>query len=228
MELSNYVSKLLRDNFGKGPEAVYVSMGYTFITLYIRNFITPTERVLMQQNNEEFLQEMRGAVISTLIPEIKAYIRLITGMDLQEFYYDWNLHNKSGMLVGISNDQTRCSFPLTEDYKGKNELHQELTQITADVQKAPEELFSYQLNPRTILAIRNGIFVRIEKELIRQGMQESLRIAKRKLEKRVLHNNIYFQRILQTKVMDIFVDWDFDLDKGVILFILSENIKSIR
>ena len=62
---------------------------------------------------------------------------------------------------------------------------------------------------------------RIEKQLIRQGMREELKIAKRSLEKGLLHNNNHFENILNTRVDDISVDWEFDLDKSIIVFFIN-------
>jgi uncharacterized protein YbcI len=221
VEVSNYIGRLLRDNFGKGPEGVFVSIGGQIITCYIRNLISPTERVLLAQDQENTLQLTRDLVMATLIPEIKANIKLITGMEIQEFYYDWNLHNKTGLFVALSTTEADSNFTMREDYLGKEAIHQEIDIISKQAEKSPEEIVSYQLNPRTLVLIRNGILVSIEKQLIRQGLQEQLRIAKRKLEKTMLHNNNHFESILNTKVIDIFVDWDFDLDKSVIVFITN-------
>ncbi|MDC3418517.1 DUF2294 domain-containing protein [Aquibacillus salsiterrae] len=220
-ELSKYVSKFISENFGKGPEFVHVSIGETLITVYIRNFITPPEKVLLNQNKEQRVEETRDLVMASLIPEIKANIYQITGMKVNEFYYDWGLHNKSAMFTCVCSDETSVGNGLESDYEGKKEMEDEVARISEVAQKVPEELNSYRLNERTYLFIRNGILVSIEKELIRDGLQEKLRLAKRKLEKRLLHNNTHFETILNTKVIDIFVDWDFDLDKSIFLFITN-------
>jgi uncharacterized protein YbcI len=220
-ELSSYISKILRDNFGKGPESVHISLGGTFITVYIRNFISPTEKVLIKQAQEETVQHTRDLVMQTLIPEIKAYIKIVTGMEIREFYYDWSLHNKSAVFAGICTDKTNIELPVNEEYHGKEELHTEIINLSKESEKAPEEIYSCQINHRTLLVIRNGILVRIEKQLIRQGMRDQLKLAKRILEKGLLHNNNHFEAILDTNVVDIFVDWDFDLDKSVIVLILN-------
>jgi uncharacterized protein YbcI len=220
-ELSSYISKILRDNFGKGPESVHVSLGGTFITVYIRNFLSPTEKVLMKQKEEETVQHTRDLLMQTLIPEIKAYIKIVTGMDIREFYYDWGLHNKSAMFTGICTDLTNTKLPVNEEYSGKGELQTEIINLSQESEKAPEEIYSCQINHRTLLVIRNGILVRIEKQLIRQGMRDQLKLAKRTLEKGLLHNNNHFEAILNTNVVDIFVDWDFDLDKSVIIFVTN-------
>jgi uncharacterized protein YbcI len=220
-ELSSYISKILRDHFGKGPESVHVSLGKTFIIVYIRNFLTPTEKVLINQNQDESVQQTRDLVMHTLIPEIKAYIKIITGMEIREFYYDWGLHNKSTMFTGICTDSTSTDDPIQEEFTGKAALINEINDLSSESEKKPEEIYACQINNRSILVIRNGILVRIEKQLIRQGMQEQLKLAKRTLEKGLLHNNNHFETILDTKVIDIFVDWDFDLDKSVIVLVTN-------
>lgn len=93
--------------------------------------------------------------------------------------------------------------------------------MSQKVQKTPSELFSCQINPRTILVFRKDILVPIEKELIRLGYEEVLRISKQKLEKTYLHNNPHFEKTLRTEVTDIFVDWDFGRNKSVIVLILQ-------
>jgi uncharacterized protein YbcI len=220
-ELSSYISKILRENFGKGPETVHVSLGKTFIVFYIRNFLSPIEKVLMDQKQDESIQQTRDLVMQTLIPEIKAYIKIVTGMEVREFYYDWGLHNKSMMFTGICTDSTSIDYPIKEEFTGKGELINEIINLSSDSEKKPDEIYACQLNNRSILVIRNGILVRIEKQLIRQGMQEQLKLAKRTLEKGLLHNNNHFEGILNTKVIDIFVDWDFDLDKSVIVLVIN-------
>ncbi|MFB5661132.1 hypothetical protein [Alteribacillus sp. HJP-4] len=78
------------------------------------------------------------------------------------------------------------------------------------------------MNSRTLVVDRQGILVEIEKELIRSGFSEPLRLSKRRLEKRLLDPKV-FETILSTLVIDIFVDWDFTLDKSYIIFILKPN-----
>ncbi|WP_138417939.1 DUF2294 domain-containing protein [Aquibacillus sediminis] len=220
-ELSTYISKFLRDNFGKGPEFVHCSIYSTFITIYIRNFITPPESILVSQNKTERMIETRDLVINSLAPEIKANIYHITGMKVNEFYYDWGVHNKSAMFTCVCTDENDHDKKINGSYPHQVEMEKEIARLSTVAQKEPEELISYQLNNRTLLFIRNGILVRIEKELIRDGLEEQLKLAKRRLEKGLLHNNTHFEEILGTKVIDIFVDWDFALDKSVMLFIIN-------
>ncbi len=220
-DISSFTGRLFRDHFGKGPESVYVSMGYTFLVIYLRNFITPSERVLLEQDQEMTILQLRGKLMKSISPELKAYIEILTGIKIREIYYDWGIHNHSGMITCISEEPFTAKEAIEEDYAGKRQIDQEIVDISHQAQKAPEEIYSCEINDRTLVVIRNGILVRIEKELIRLGNDELLKRVKRNLEKSYLHNNSHFETILNKRVIDSFVDWDFELDKSAIVFILN-------
>ena len=222
-ELAGFIGRTLRENFGKGPESVFVSFNHSVMTVNLRNFLSPSESVLLGQHQETMVQTTRDLLMQTLIPEFKAYIKILLDMEVTEFYYDWGLHNKSGLFVCIGSIPTESETPNEKKYSypGQEILHQEINRISLQAEKTPEEVQSYLLNERTLVVIRKGILVPIEKELIRLGNFEALKLAKRNLEKRLLHNSGNFESILKTKVNDIFVDWDFYRDKSVIVLILS-------
>ncbi|SET38730.1 Uncharacterized protein YbcI [Oceanobacillus limi] len=224
-ELASYIGKLLRDNFGRGPETVFVSVKQPFITVYLRKFLSPMEKVLMSEKQESFVQSSRDILMKSLIPEIKAYMKLLTACEIEEFYYDWNLQNQSGMFVAICPESAKLDQLATLDYPGKQEVHEEINNVSQQAQKVPEEVVSIKLNERTIVVIRTGIFVTIEREFIRMGQTEVLRTAKRRVEKRLLHNSTRMESILDAKIDDSFTAWDFERDKSVILFIINPNQK---
>jgi len=223
--ISSYLGHLLRDTFGKGPESVYVSIGHTYITVYLRNFMTPSEKVLMEQDHELIVMQTRDRLMQTMVPELSGYLEGLVGQKPQELYYDWGLHNRSGMIMGV--------FPrpvgfagIDERYEGRREIEHEIIEISRNAQKPPEEIYSCALNERTVVVVRNGILVRIEKELIRHGVGLLLRQAKRNLEKSYMHNHTRLPSIFGKRIVDSFVDWDFDLDKSVMVFVL--NPKPLR
>lgn len=90
------------------------------------------------------------------------------------------------------------------------------------IQKAPEETHSKLLNERTLIIVRHGILISLEKEFIQLGFQETLKVVKRKLEKKVInqHQSSY-EKYLNAEITDYFVDWNFDKDKSYTLFILK-------
>lgn len=125
--------------------------------------------------------------------------------------------------MGIEADTGSLEAIKQEAYAGKEEAHPEIRKMSRIVQKTPEETYSCMLNERTLLIIRHGILISIEKELSRLGYVGQFKLAKRNLEKTILHNSGSLEPILQAKINDVFVDWDVNLDKSVIVVAMSPN-----
>lgn len=58
--------------------------------------------MLLEKDKEMLVYEMREKLMLTLLPEIKAYIQVLTNVKLRELYHDWNFQNKNGLIAGIS------------------------------------------------------------------------------------------------------------------------------
>ncbi len=224
--ISSYIGKLLRDNFGKGPESVFVSIGGKFITIYLRNFFSQIDKVLQDQYQDQVINDIREMVMYTLLPKIKMYIELVTKNVISEFYYDWCLHNRTGIIVGIAQELFKNTEHFCEIYEGKEELENEIFRLDGYVEKAPQKITSYQINPRTIVVIGENILIKIEKEFIRKGYSQLLKTIKRDMEKEYLHNHINYSKILKREVIDVFADWDFDLNKSIFVIIINPKQKT--
>lgn len=222
-DIASHIGRLLREAFGKGPQSIYVNISRPFIVIYLRNFLSPTEKILLQQDQVESVRHTRDLVMKALIPEIKAYLLQDAQMNIREFYYDWGFDNYSGILVGMESDPNSLLYSPQEWYAGKEEMHCEVERISQQIQKKPEEVRSYLINERTLLVVRTGILISLGKELIRLGFEESLKLAERNLERSHLIHNDQLQKIFQSQISDIFMDWDFHLDKSIIVFILNPN-----
>lgn len=215
-EMSSYIGKLLRDNFGKGPSSVFVSIEEPFVTIYLKDFLAPMERVLVGQKNEHKVDETRDLLMQELIPDIKAMLRATASLDIEAMYYDWSLHNRTGLLIGVM--ETDSLYGDGDEFDYKDQLHKEIERVSQKAEKVPERIRSFMMNDRTIIVERTGILVSLEKEMIRLGFQDQLRITKRHLEKRLLHM-APLEQILKTRVRDLFVDWDLSLDRSHIVII---------
>lgn len=221
--IASYTGKLLREHFGKGPESVLVSIGGEYITIYLRNFLTPSERILLQQDHVIIINQMRDKLMQMVNPEVLGYIQQLTGIIPSEIYYDWALQNQSGMITILCPERLVDDSEIREDYSGKEKLEQEVRLISEQVQKAPDRLYSCEMNNRTLLFVREGILVPIEKEFIRLGHKELLKEVKRNLEKNSLYNNAGFEQILNRPILDVFVDWNYELDKSIIVLVTSSK-----
>ncbi|MCD7034237.1 DUF2294 domain-containing protein [Metabacillus sp. GX 13764] len=219
-KLANNFGRLLRDKFGKGPEAIYVSISEPYVLVYVNGFVSAMEQVLLDQGQDLTVKTTREHLMATLDPEMRGQIKAITEMDIQHLYYDWNLENKTGVFVGIDSER---SDERDTSFEGKDEVDEEIVRISEQAEKCPDQVHSHMMNNRTLVVFRSGILVPIEKQLISLGFDETLRVSKRQLEGGMLKSSTLFSEVLNAEVLDVFVDWNFELDNSVISFILKPN-----
>ncbi|WP_059170531.1 DUF2294 domain-containing protein [Bacillus sp. FJAT-27445] len=219
-EVCGYIGRLLRDNFGRGPGSVHCTYAEPFITIHITNFLSPMEKSLMGSQQSVYVEKTRDLMMETLIEEIKSFFILNIGRNVEEFYYDWNLELKSGVFIVVLSPTGFLT--LTESYGNKEKVHEEIIDLSIEAQKHPEATYSSLLSPRVLLIARTGILVKIEKELILLGFEETLKLAKRSLEKKLIdEHRPNLEKYLECQVEDIFVDWNFQKDLSYALFILK-------
>lgn len=219
-EMSGYISNLLRQNVGKGPTSVFVTIKKPFIAIYLRGFLAPMERILLGQEESQRVLETRDLLINELSPEIKQKLWESAGLDVKDVYADWNLENETGIIIGITNDETEDTelhWPVDTD---KKEFENKVNKASKQAEKKPASTESYWLNDRTILVKRKKILVEIEKALIKSGYSEVLKLAKRPLERELL-KKAGIENSLKRDVLEIFLDWDFKCDKGYIVLIIE-------
>ncbi|WP_408009323.1 Na-translocating system protein MpsC family protein [Pseudalkalibacillus sp. A8] len=154
--------------------------------------------------------------MNTISAEIRAYIKLITNIEIENLYYDWSLENQSGVFLGVG----PSPYVIKDSYQGKNEVHEAVIRMSGKVEKEPSSIQSTRINSRTLIAVRDEILVEIEKQLIRDGLEDALRNAKGKLEKSML-NMDHINSHIDGEVVELFIDWDFDIDRSFLIMILN-------
>jgi len=219
-EVSGYISGLLRTYFGKGPTSVFVAIRRPFVIIHLREFLAPTEKVLMSQNEAGRIQEIRDLLMADLNDQIKMQLLKSVELDIKDIYADWNLDNRTGLLILALNEE------LMEDAnewpKGidKKAFYQEIIEVSKKAQKEPEKTEIFWLNARTVLIRREGILIEIEKELIKNNFTEQLKLAKRPLESKLIYNSS-LERILKRNIIEAFTDWNFKEDVGYMVLLLE-------
>ncbi|ANU09819.1 hypothetical protein A1A1_05202 [Planococcus antarcticus DSM 14505] len=219
-EVGSYISTLLRDNFGKGPTSVFVTVNPPFISIHLRGFLAPTEKILLRQQEHRRVLETRDLLMNQLAADIKLHLWKIGKLEVSEIYADWNLDTHTGMILAVMADKSPAEdFEWDSDIEEKK-ICAEVNEASRKAQKTPESTELYWLNNRTLLIERSGIFVEIEKELINGGFIEELKLVKRPLERRLLLQT-RIEVILQQPIMEVFLDWNFITDKGYTLVLLE-------
>jgi uncharacterized protein YbcI len=214
-QLSSYMGKLLRERFGKGPESVHISLDSRCVTLQLHNFIGPVEKLLLEQQKVEAFRDTRVLVMESLIPEFNLFIERTVGYEIEDLYYDWDLETHSGILVGLF----KCATDHEEDlYVNKAAIHERIRKVTKDCEKMPEDVHSFWAGPRTLVIIREGLLVMIEKQLIELGYESTLRIAKRLLEKLHFAQDVQIEALLGRAISGMYLDWKFDKDKSILVY----------
>ncbi|MFD0051296.1 Na-translocating system protein MpsC family protein [Actinomycetes bacterium NPDC127524] len=125
-KLANNLGKLLRENFGKGPQSINVIISIPYVLVYVRGFISPMEQVLLDQNQELTVKTTREFLMKTIDPEIRGQIQ--------------------GITVGVCKN-TSPDLLSQYDYKAKDLIHEEIIQISEQAEKAPRFVSSYLISP---------------------------------------------------------------------------------
>ncbi|MBU8905312.1 Na-translocating system protein MpsC family protein [Desertibacillus haloalkaliphilus] len=218
--ISSYTSKLLRRNFGRGPESCQATFGKSHFVLYIRGFISPMEEVLLQQGQSDYVDTARSVVIGHLLEELKGVVQVTLDVEVGDYYHDWNFPNNSGMIILVLKEIETEQMTET-DLNISQRLELETARISQLVQKAPENLSTYPLSQKLYLVERKGILVPIEKALISKGYTKELIVTKDELEKSYFHRYGKFEEIFKKQISDIFIDWNIKEDKSLVGFVLK-------
>ncbi|MGI2327997.1 DUF2294 domain-containing protein [Planococcus sp. YIM B11945] len=188
-DIGGYIANLMRENFGKGPSSVFVSITPNFISIYLRGCLTPAEKILLKQNQSQLVSKIRDLLMVEFVSEIKIGIWKLAELDVKEIYADWNFDKESGVLIATLDDKANISPVEWPEEVDQDAFIAEIIKKSIEVQKEPVPTDIHWLNDRSVLIERTGILVQIEKELIKIGFVEELKLAKRPLEYKFVRNS---------------------------------------
>ncbi|MDQ0430305.1 uncharacterized protein YbcI [Planomicrobium stackebrandtii] len=217
-EIGGYVSGIFRKHFGKGPTSVYVTINRSFVTIHFRGLLAPTERLLVKQNELKRVLENRDLMMVDLKQEIIQGMKDVAALEVKELYADWDLLKETGMIVGVM-EEDREVGKWTDD-KMEQKFKKEMEEASRKAEKVPGRVETYWLSDRVLLVRRSEILVQIEKELIKNGYEEELKLCKRPLEHRML-GEVQLEAVLNRRISETFLDWNFEADIGYIVFFLE-------
>lgn len=216
--ISSYISKLLRKNFGKGPQTCRTTLSKNHLVTYIRGFLTPMEEILLQQGQNRYVDDVRAAIINHVLDEITGVVKVTLEVNVEEYYHDWNFPNNSGVLIFVLEETIDQVVQADIDMQ---RLKSEVGRLSYLVEKVPDHIHIYPSSTSVYLVERSGILVPIEKALIEKGFEKELRFTKDELEKKYFHREGRFEDIFKKSIRDIFIDWNFKEDKSLMAFILG-------
>src|SRR5438270_10158690 len=83
--ISNAITKLQRDHFGRGPESVRTVIGYDHIITFLENSFIPVERTLLDAGENEAVRETRLAFQRAMEPRFTGIVEELTGRRVRAF-----------------------------------------------------------------------------------------------------------------------------------------------
>lgn len=220
-KISSYVSKLLRQKFGRGPEACFASAHGRFLAITVRGFLSPMEEVLLQSDKEHSVDRTRSIIVASMLPEIKGVINVSLGMEATQFYQDWNYSNNAGFILAVFDEELPGDPEQPKVQVDVEAFRDEVNRISGIIQKVPDQTEVYPISAKLILVVRKGILVPIEKALLARGFEPELRSAKDELETRHFQQSSIFEKLLSGTLENVFVDWNFQHDDSVVCFQLK-------
>ncbi|RLQ84931.1 Na-translocating system protein MpsC family protein [Planomicrobium sp. Y74] len=223
-EVEDYISSFLSQQFGESPQSVRAAIRAPFMVIHLVDFFIPSEQLLLKRNEVKRVAKTRDILLDGVKPELLQGLNAITGVNVKELYADWNLEKGSGMFIAVLDaeaDQALLESPVEVNTSA---LKEKVITISKKTQKEPDFIEVYWLDDTTVLIERKGFMVDIEKELIRNGVIEELRLAKRPLEHRVMEF-IKLEPVFDRNINDLFVDWNFLEDKAYMVFLLKSSIE---
>ncbi|AQQ53307.1 Na-translocating system protein MpsC family protein [Planococcus lenghuensis] len=220
--IEEYVSTALLNHFGSRPESIQIILRPPFMVMHLTDFSLPNEKALLKQNHAKQVLKTRDVLLGGLKTELAAELPDKCGMAIDGLYADWNINNKTGLLLAVANRQeTHETVSLNETEKALLDV---LVEASKKTEKKPDHTGIHWLSESVLLIERTGLMVDIETELVKNGSTEELRLAKRPLEHRLMES-APLEAAIGKPIRELFVDWDFEEDRAYMVLLLEASSK---
>lgn len=220
LNIGNLTSKLLRKNFGRGPEFCQAFLKYRYLVFYLRGFVSPMEAVLLENGNADHIYISRNIVMDSVLSQLRGILELEFEEEVQDFYHDWNYAKNSGMITVVFERDVLLEEETIEEFPEKLALINEVNRISSIVQKTPERTLAYRISPKLYVVKRMGILIPLERALISKGFNKTLLVTMDDLMKSYCTGQGRFEVIFKQPLEDVFVDWNLGKDKSLMCLML--------
>ncbi|WP_080848588.1 Na-translocating system protein MpsC family protein [Cytobacillus gottheilii] len=221
LHLSSTLSKLLKRRFGKGPETCYVNGDEKKLYIFMRNFITPAEEVLLDNKQWEIAIHFRTAIIEAVIKEFSFEITQTLGHPYSNFYHDWNYEKNTGMIL-LGNGQANVEerLPLGT----KSAIFSMIDKIGSRLHKRPEHLSILKYAPSICIIEAEGILAPLENFVYQTGNMNLLYRYSESIKKGYLEQKQTLEDFFNRIIEDIFIMWDYQNDKSYLVFTFRKEL----
>ncbi|GIN64135.1 hypothetical protein J27TS8_41280 [Robertmurraya siralis] len=220
LKLSSNFSKMLKKRFGKGPESCLTVLNKGRLYIFVRNFITPAEEVLIENEEWELANHFRSAVFDSVIQEFIAKASKVLEIDFKYFFHDWNYSSNTGLvfLEHLHVDEEKVILDSQS-----NRFLKVVEEIGLQLHKKPEEIRMF-MNTHNMCGIEiSGIQTHLETLLFKNGNSHFLQQHLTHIKQGYLKHKKQLESILNYSVDDVFVMCDYERNRYVLFLIFSKK-----
>jgi uncharacterized protein YbcI len=218
LNLSSTFSKIIKRRFGKGPESSIIYLKKNRLYVFIRNFITPAEEVLIVNKEIGLATNFRSSVIKAVFEEFIPEASKVVGTEFYSYYHDWNYDKNTGVLLLEYPSSVKDEKVIEPDI---NHLLRLVEAVGSRIHKKPNNV-KVILNTHNICVVEAiGVQSPIETVLFEKGKSELLGQQLRELKEQYKTSKNQFEMILNRKIDDIFILGDHKKDRYEIIFYMS-------
>lgn len=211
---------LFAEHFGISPARVSVTANDSCIIICAERFLQPIVESMIHEASQGALQSTRELMVGYLMPELCRYIHSDCGLPVDMHGYDWNDDDLSCMIFMMLSEP--ACLRENEPYEGQNKVHRHIATLTYDLQRFPEKIYSFWMDRRLLIIVRDGTLTEVEKALIEDEHCEVLRVSKRRVEKKKFCDDPPFGGIANRSVKGVYIDWIFPHDRSVLVYVFDK------
>ncbi|MDT8860892.1 DUF2294 domain-containing protein [Alkalihalobacillus sp. MEB130] len=213
--LSSYISKVMKRNFGKGPELCTVFLENNLILVKFQNFITPAEEVLYKKNELQLALQFRAALISAIIEEVKPEIETLTNLQLTKPLYDWNYEKNVGVIMFETTNVTDKYFPTNTSCDIS--LIEKVKKVSGKVHKSPANVALLTKKSNVFILECYDVLIKVESLLFENKYDHLLLERAQEIRKNFELYHQEFELVLDQKISELFITWDYENNKSYIM-----------
>jgi uncharacterized protein YbcI len=217
--LSSTFSKLRKRSFGKGPETCTVILKGNRFYVYMRNFITPAEEVLIKQDKLELAMNFRSSIINAVTENYLPEVSKVLGVSFDYFFHDWNYEKNTGILLL---DHSQSGYEENLDNTFKNNLFTLIENVGSSYYKKPASLKVIKFTQNICAIESTEVLLPLERLVYEKGSYELLLHQAREIKNGYWKNKEQFEGIFTRLIEDMFMMWDYKNNRNYLVFIFNK------
>ncbi|MEC1525620.1 Na-translocating system protein MpsC family protein [Neobacillus niacini] len=217
--LSSTFSKLLKRSFGKGPESCHVILKGYRLYVYMRNFITPAEEVLISQGQVELAHNFRSAVIHSVAQEFIVEVSVALGISFDYFFHDWNYDKNTGIFLL---DQPQSNHEEKIENSLQKSLFNLIENVASHYHKKPVNLKIVKFTQNICAIESKEVLLPLEKLVYEKGNVDLLLHQAWDIKDGYWKNKDQFEELFNRLIEDIFIMWDYKNNRNYLVFIFNK------